>query len=583
MNRPHNERALRQAEVLRNSAYHRLRFRSTLMGAVLALAFAALAVRAFWVQCVDDGFYQLQGDIRQIRDFAVHAARGRILDRNGHILAMSLPTRTLWVDSRGVSSVPESKLASLAALLGIDRGRLETVYREHRAFAYLKRQVSLSTANAAMQLGIPGLYAERDYRRFYPEGQIAAQVTGFAGVDGKGQEGIERIDNAILTGIDGSRRVLRNARGQIIDNLDFVEPKPGQDIRLSIDRSIQFAAFKAVRDAVRRTDAKAGSAVVLDAHTGEILAMANWPTYDPNQRAARSGRQIRNRAVTDVFEPGSVLKPLTIALALQRGIVTPNSIVTTDGGRLRLDRAVIHDDADFGVLTVSQVIQKSSNVGTTKIALQLAPHDMWRNFRAVGLGRAPSAGLPGAAAGNLRPYQHWRRIEQATMSYGYGLSASLLQLAQMYTTFANDGVFVPATIRVLGPGSAHGRRVYSALVAHEVRAMLESVVTKDGTAPQAQIAGYTVAGKTGTAYRWTAKGYDHKQFRASFVGIVPAHAPRVIIAVSIDRPSKGSHFGGAVSGPVFADIAARTMHILSVSPTKATTFDVASPAASPTT
>jgi cell division protein FtsI (penicillin-binding protein 3) len=578
-----NLHGIRQAEVLHNSTYHRLRLRSSLLGGALALAFATLVARAFWVQCVNDGFYQLQGDIRQIRDFSVHAARGRILDRNGNILAMSLPTRTLWVDSRDVPSVPESKLTSLAALLGIDSARVANVYHEHRAFAYLKRQVPLATAKAAMGLDIPGLYAERDYRRFYPEGQIAAHVTGFAGVDGRGQEGVERIDNAILTGVDGSRRVLRNARGQVIDTLDFVEPKPGQDIRLSIDRSIQFAAFKAVQDAVRRTDAKAGSAVVLDAHTGEILAMANWPTYDPNRREARSGRQIRNRAVTDVFEPGSVLKPLTIALALQRGLVTPDSIVTTDGGRLRLDHAVIHDDADFGVLTVSQVIQKSSNVGTTKIALLLKPHDMWRNFRAVGLGRAPSAGLPGAAAGNVRPYQHWRRIEQATMSYGYGLSASLLQLAQVYTTFANDGIFVPATIRVRGPGPRPGRRVYSARVAHEVRAMLESVVTKDGTAPQAQIAGYTVAGKTGTAYRWTAKGYDHRQYRASFVGIVPAHAPRVIIAVSIDRPGKGSHFGGAVSGPAFADIAARTMHILNVSPNKATTLEVSAQAPSPPT
>ena len=578
MNRPRNTHGFKQSEVLGERLYLRLRLRSALLGATFALAFFTLIARAFWVQCINDGFYQLQGDIRQIRDFTVHAARGRILDRNGHILAMSLPTRALWVDARDVPKVAKSKLASVAALLGIDSSRVEDVYREHRTFAYLRRQVPLATAAAVMRLDIPGLYAERDYRRFYPEGQIAAHVTGFAGVDGKGQEGIERVDNRVLTGIDGNRRVLRNARGQIIDTLDFVGPKPGRDIRLSIDRSIQFAAFRAVRDAVRRTGAKAGSAVVLDAHTGEILAMANWPTYDPNRRAARSGPQIRNRAVTDVFEPGSVLKPLTIALALERRIVTPDSIVTTDGGRLRLDHSVIHDDADFGVLTVSQVIQKSSNVGTTKIALQLKPRDMWRNFRAVGLGRAPSAGLSGAAAGNLRPYQHWRRIEQATMSYGYGLSASLLQLAQVYTIFANDGVFVPATIHERGAARVRGRRIYSARVAREVLAMLQSVVSKDGTAPQARVAGYTVAGKTGTAYRWTAKGYDHSQYRASFVGIVPAIAPRVIIAVSIDRPSKGSHFGGAVSGPAFADIAARTMHILNVSPSELTVNDLSSEA-----
>ena len=580
MNPPRHTHGYKQSELLGDSAYLRLRFRSSLLGGALGLAFLALIARAFWVQCINDHFYQRQGDIRQIRDFDVHAARGRILDRNGNILAMSLPTRTLWVDARDVPSVPESKLASVAKLLDIDRRRIDDAYREHRAFAYLKRQVPLATAKAALQLDVPGLYAERDYRRFYPEASVAAQVTGFAGVDGKGQEGVERVDDRILTGTDGNRRVLRNARGQVIDTLHFVPPQPGQDIRLSIDRSIQFAAFKAVRDAVQRTGAKAGSAVVLDAHTGEILAMANWPTYDPNRRAARHGVKIRNRSVTDVFEPGSVLKPLTIALALQRHIVSPNSLVSTDGGRMRLDGAVIHDDADFGVLTVSQVIQKSSNIGTTKIALQLTPRDMWRNFHAVGLGRAPAAGLPGAAAGNVRPYRHWRRIEQATMSYGYGLSASLPQLAQAYTIFANDGVFVPATIHARDAASVHGRRIYSARVAREVRAMLESVVSKDGTAPQAKVVGYTVAGKTGTAYRWTAKGYDHSQYRASFVGIVPARAPRAIIAVSIDRPSKGSHFGGAVSGPAFADIAERTMHILNVSPSQLTTDVVSSQAPS---
>lgn len=568
MKGPRETCGLRQSEVLSSSTYSRFRLRSALLGGAFGLAFAALGVRAFWVQCVNDRFYQLQGDIRQIREFTVHAMRGRILDRNGNILALSLPTRSLWIDAHDVPGVPQSKLASVATLLGISSTRIEDVYREHRAFAWLKRQVPVATANAAMQLDVPGLYARRDYRRFYPEGSITAQLTGFAGLDEKGQEGIERADDRILAGTDGSRRVLRNARGQVIDTLAFNRPRPGRDIRLSIDQPIQFAAFKAVQNAVRRTGAKAGSAVVLDAHTGEILAMVNWPTYNPNRRAVRSGKQIRNRAVTDVFEPGSVLKPLTIALALQRHIVTPDSIVPTNGGRLRLDGAVIHDDADFGVLTVSQVIQKSSNVGTTKIALQLEPRDMWNNFHSVRLGRAPSAGLPGAASGNLRPWQHWRRIEQATMSYGYGLSASLLQLAQVYTVFANDGIFVPATIRVHGIAPVHGRRIYSARVAREVRAMLETVVSADGTAPQAQVTGYTVAGKTGTAYRWTKHGYDHTQYRASFVGIVPASAPRVIIAVSIDRPSKVSHFGGAVSGPAFANIAGRTMSILNVLPDK---------------
>jgi cell division protein FtsI (penicillin-binding protein 3) len=321
---------------------------------------------------------------------------------------------------------------------------------------------------------------------------------------------------------------------------------------------------------VQSTDARSGSAVVLDAHTGEILAMANWPSYDPNQRDARSGMTVRNRAVADIFEPGSVMKPLTIALALQQHRITPDTVVPTDGGQLHLDGRVIHDDKNFGTLTATGVVQKSSNVGTTKIALLIPAKDMYANFRALGIGRAPRAGLPGVSAGSVRPYKRWRRIEQATMSYGYGLSASLLQLAQAYTTFANDGRIVPATIHMRDPrlGAPAGRRVFSVRVAREVRTMMQAVVAKGGTAPQAAVPGYTVAGKTGTAYKWTSKGYDHHQYRASFVGIVPAKAPRVVIAVSIDRPLRGSHFGGAVAGPPFVDIAEQTMHLLDIAPDK---------------
>ncbi|MCA8462095.1 MULTISPECIES: peptidoglycan D,D-transpeptidase FtsI family protein [Burkholderia cepacia complex] len=551
---------------MNHSLDSRFRARSAVLGLAFGVAFFALIARAFWVQCINDGFYQVQGNIRQIRDFTVHAARGRILDRNGKILAMSLPTRALWVDARDVPPLSDRKLAAVAALLGIKRSRIEQAYRHHRSFAYLQRQVPLAIAQAAIRLDIPGLHAESDYRRFYPEGAIAAHVTGFANVDGKGQEGVERAENAILTGTDGLRRVLRNARGEVIDSLAFTPPRPGRDIRLSIDRSIQYAAFKAIQNAVQRTGAQAGSAIVIDAHTGEILAMANWPGYDPNSRSAREGMHVRNRAATDVFEPGSVLKPLTIALALQRGVVTPSTIVPTDGGRLRLDHAVIHDDKNFGTLTVSQVIQKSSNVGTTKIALMMSPQVMWKNFRAVGLGKPPHTGLPGTTSGSLRPYRTWRRIEQATMSYGYGLSASLLQLAQAYSVFANDGVFVPATIYIRSRSAVRGHRVYSTKVARQVRQMLRAVISADGTAPLAAIPGYTAAGKTGTAYRWTSRGYNRDEYRASFVGMIPAQAPRVIIAVSIDRPRKGSHFGGAVSGPVFSRIGYDVMRILNVVP-----------------
>ncbi|MGF6371933.1 cell division protein FtsI (penicillin-binding protein 3) [Paraburkholderia sp. RAU6.4a] len=542
------------------------RWRSHALGAAFSLGFLVLAARAAWVQGINDRFYQKQGELRQVREFSIHATRGRILDRDGRALAVSLPTRTLWLDADGADTVSSDQASALGKLLDIDADRIGAMAASHKSFVYLKRQVPLDVAQRAMLLDVPGVYAQPDYRRYYPEGSIVAHVTGFAGVDGNGLEGIEKVDNRLLTGRNGSRRVLRNARGQVIETLALQPPVAGEDVQLTIDQPIQYATFKALGDAVERTDAHSGSAIVLDAHTGEILAMANWPSFDPNTRRGRAGDAVRNHAVTDVFEPGSVMKPLTIALALQRNEVSPRSVVPTNGGRLRLDGAVIHDDKDFGTLTVSGVLQKSSNVGTTKIALLMKPHDMWNNFHAVGLGRAPRAGLPGAATGTLRPYQNWRRIEQATMSYGYGLSASLLQLAQMYTVFGNEGLFVPATIHPRHGMPAHGRRVYSPRVAAEVLTMLESVVSEDGTAPQAAVPGYTAAGKTGTAYRWTARGYDRSQYRASFVGIVPAQHPRVIIAVSIDRPHVGSHFGGAVAGPAFSDIAAKTMNLLGVTP-----------------
>lgn len=542
------------------------RWRSSALGAAFSLGFLVLAARAAWVQGINDGFYRREGELRQVREFGTHATRGRILDRDGRTLAVSLPTRTLWMDAGGGDTVSPDQASALGKLLGIDSGWIGTVAASHKSFVYLKRQVPLDVAQRAMLLDVPGVYAQPDYRRYYPEGSIAAHVTGFAGVDGTGLEGIEKVDNRLLTGRDGRRRVLRNARGQVIETLALQPPVAGKDVSLTIDQPVQYATFKALRDAVERTDAQSGSAIVLDAHTGEILAMANWPSFDPNARGARAGEAVRNHAVTDVFEPGSVMKPITIALALQRNEVSPSSIVPTNGGQLRLDGVVIHDDKDFGTLTVGGVVQKSSNVGTSKIALMMKPNDMWENFRAVGLGRTPHAGLPGAAPGTLRPYRNWKRIEQATMSYGYGLSASLLQLAQMYTVFSNEGVFVPATIRRRHEMPVRAFRVYSPRVAEEVLAMLSSVVSDDGTAPQAAVPGYTAAGKTGTAYRWTARGYDRTQYRASFVGIVPAQRPRVVIAVSIDRPRQGSHFGGAVAGPVFSDIAVRTMNLLGVTP-----------------
>jgi cell division protein FtsI (penicillin-binding protein 3) len=541
--------------------------RSKLVSAALTFALFSLAVRAMWVQGINDAFYRREGARRLVTDLTVPASRGNVVDLHGRLLATSVPTRSLWIDAFDATSRPSQRqIDSLAHLVGADPTQIARIYASNRRFAYVRRNVPRDVAARALSLRLPGLFAHDDYRRSYPEGRLASNVIGFAGIDGAGREGIEYAADHALAGTDGNRQVLRDELGNIIDNLATVSPHDGRDVRLSIDLPIQYAAATALEQTVKRFDAASGSAIVLDAQTGGILAMANWPNYDPNRIDERHGAAVRNRAVTDAFEPGSVLKPLTIALALQQGKVSRRSIVTTGGGTLRLDGVTIHDDADFGTLTVAGVIQKSSNVGTTKIALMMQPRDMWRNLRAVGFGTRPDAGLPGEAAGRLRPWRDWRRIDQATISYGYGLSASLLQLAQAYTVFADDGCVVPATIFGSDERRVVARRVYSARVAREVRAMMQTVAATGGTAPLAAVPGYSVAGKTGTAYRWTAHGYDKHAYRASFVGIVPASRPRAVIAVSIDQPRAGSHFGGAVAGPAFASIAARTMQLLAVPP-----------------
>jgi cell division protein FtsI (penicillin-binding protein 3) len=543
-------------------------WRSRLVVAVLSLGFLALALKALWVQGIGNNFYRHQGELRQTRELLLAASRGRILDRNDHLLAISLPVRSIWAIPTDVPrDTPPATLHALSQLLGTSTQALRRELFQDKRFVYLKRQIPITTAEQILKLGIAGIYADKDYKRFYPEGGITAHVVGFTNDSDVGQDGIELASEPRLLAVPGRRRVLVNARGQTIQELGImVPPRNGQDVVLSIDDRIQYAAFDALRDAVRKTQAKSGSAVVLDARNGEVLALANWPTYDPNQRAQLSGPHLRNGALADAFEPGSVIKPITIALALQAHAITPRTIVPTAPGRLRLDGATITDDGDFGTLTVGGVLQKSSNVGTTKISMLLTPKQMWTMFNAVGIGRAPRIGSPGATAGRLRPYRHWRRIEQATMSYGYGLSVSLLQLARAYTIFAHQGQVLPVTIFKGQQTWIKGKQIISPVTAREVRTMLASVVTAKGTAADVRVPGYAVGGKTGTAYKYTKHGYDRSHYRASFVGLAPIAAPRVIIAVSINDPTAGSHFGGQVAGPVFSRIAARTMSILDVPP-----------------
>ncbi|MCP3725183.1 penicillin-binding protein 2 [Paraburkholderia sp. CNPSo 3272] len=537
--------------------------------ALITVAFAACIVRAFWIQVAANGFYRRQGDSRVDHVIDVPAQRGRILDRNGAVLAASVPVKAIWIDATAVpDDLPPGKLATLARLLDLAPQRINAAIDHDRSFFYLKHDVPLSVADQVESLRIPGIHASPEYQRVYPEGEVTAQDVGFTGLSGNGEDGIELAADATLRAEDGQKLVVRDRVGHVVMDLGDITPvRPGTDIRLALNSHIQSATWLALRDAVTQSGAENASAVVVDGKTGEILALANYPSYDPNDRTALRGAALRNRAVTDVFEPGSIMKPFTVSLALDLQRVSPDSLVQTNRSLL-LDGATITDDANFGTLTVAGVIQKSSNIGATKISLTMKPEEIWGMYDSLGLGHRPALGFPGAAPGIVRPWRHWRRIEQATMSYGYGLSVSLVQLAQAYTVFVDDGTMMPLSIYKRSGLLPAGTRVFTQRTADEMRAMLESVVAKGGTAPQAQVPGYSVGGKTGTAYTATAHGYDHSAYRASFVGILPIREPRLIIAVSVNKPKGARHFGGDVSGPVFARIAQIAVQVLGLAPDK---------------
>jgi cell division protein FtsI (penicillin-binding protein 3) len=421
-------------------------------------------------------------------------------------------------------------------------------------------------ARQVASLDIKGIYQRKEYRRQYPEGEAAAHVVGFTNIEDKGQEGVELAFEKQLAGRSGSRRVIKDRLGRIVEDVgEQVPPVDGKDLQLSIDSKIQFFAYQQVREAVLQNKAKAGSVVVLDAHTGELLALANYPSYNPGKRQNLTGAQLRNRALTDTFEPGSTMKPLIVSLALQKGLVTPDTVINTSGGRMSMGGFTIRDDHASAALSVTQVIQKSSNIGAAKIALQMPPKDMWEMYTEVGFGQRPQLAFPGVVSGRLRPYKNWRPIEQATMAYGYGLSVSLFQLAHAYTVFARDGEIVPVSL-MKTQGDVGGLRVLQPKVAQQVRQMLHLVTQNGGTAPRAQTMGYSVGGKTGTAHKQEGRGYAEHKYRGVFVGMAPIDKPRVVVAVMIDEPSAGRYFGGEVAAPVFSATVQQTLRVLGVQP-----------------
>jgi cell division protein FtsI (penicillin-binding protein 3) len=541
-------------------------WRSRLLLVLLLAWFAVLAGRALFLQGLHNDFLQQKGESRYSRVIELSATRGRIMDRNNEPLAISTPVESVAASPADAEMTPE-QLKRLARLLETDVAELNRKLSDtRREFVYLKRQLPPQEAAKVVALGLPGVFLQREYRRYYPAGEVTAHLIGFTDVDGKGQEALELAFEQQLAGQPGNRRVIKDRLGHIVEDVESIRmPQDGQTLRLSIDARIQYLAYRELKSAVAAHRARAGGIVVLDVATGEVLAMANVPSFNPNNRDKFDPRRTRNRAVTDLFEPGSTLKPFTAAAALEAGTVSPDSVIQTAPGEFAVGNRTIHDAHPLGMLTVAQVIQKSSNIGAAKMALGLKPETLWSLFNQVGFGVPPRSGFPGEVSGKLRAAASWRPIEQATMSYGHGISVSLLQLARAYLIFATDGELKPATL-VRREVPAESVQVISPATAQAVRRMLEMAVQAGGTAPRAQVIGYRVAGKTGTAHKLEGRGYAADKYVSSFVGFAPATRPRLVVAVMIDEPTAGQYYGGTVAAPVFSVVTAGALRLLAVTP-----------------
>lgn len=544
-------------------------WRSKFVVGAIALGFTGLVARAAYIQVYANDFFQRQGEVRFARTIDLPANRGRILDRNGLILGSSVPAPSIWAIPEDVE-LEKGQLAQLAKLLDMPAVDVsKKLQDEDKSFVWIKRQVDADIAKKIAELNIKGIYQRKEYKRQYPEGEAAAHIVGFTNVEDNGQEGVELMFNKELLGRPGMRHVIKDRLGRAVEDVgEIVPPVPGRDLQLSIDSKVQFFAYQKLRDAVVTNKAKAGSVVVLDAITGEVLALANYPSYVPDKRQNLTGAQLRNRALTDTFEPGSVMKPFTVGIALDTGRAKPTTVIDTAPGSVTITGATIRDSHPHGALTVEQVIQVSSNVGTTKLAMQMPASEMWQTFSQAGFGQKPQIEFPGVVSGRLRPYKSWRPIEQATISYGYGMSASLFQMVRSYTVFSHGGQIIPATL-LKSSEPAVGVQVFSEQTAAKIRHMLKMAAGPGGTAPKAQTIGYSVGGKSGTAYKQIGKGYGtdgNRKYRSWFVGMAPIEQPRIIVGVMLDEPSAGKYFGGEVAAPVFSETVQQTLRMLGVQP-----------------
>ncbi len=562
------------------SEYQTASWRFGVVTAVMAALPLALVARMAYLQIlpVEQGyeFLQKEADARSVRTVEEPASRGLITDRNGQPLAVSTPVTTLWVNPRHVD-YDALDVREIAKILDVDFGELKARFNRYRnrQFMYLARHLSPSQAQQVLELDVRGIYSQREYKRFYPAGEVAAHVVGFTNIDGQGQEGIELALNEQLVAESGSRRVVKDLKGNVIREIRQEKaPQPGTDIRLSIDMRLQFQAYRYLKEAMVRYQAKAGSIILMDAKSGEVLAMANQPSYNPNNRSTVTGEQLRNRAITDVFEPGSTMKPFTVGAALASGKFDMTSIVDTSPGRIRVRNKTIVDPVNYGEMDLAKIITKSSQVGTTKLALELEADEIRDVMASAGLGQAVGSGFPGESVGVLPYRDKWPLLEKITMSYGYGMSSTALQLAQAYTAFANDGERVEATLFKRN-GESPKTRVFSKEINDELTAMLQTVVEPGGTAKRAQLQSFTAGGKTGTAHKVGKHGYDDHRYTAFFAGLAPMNDPKLIAVVVIDEPSQDRYYGGEVAAPVFSQVMQRALEMTQTAPDKAAANEVA--------
>ena len=539
--------------------------------AAVVLIYAGLMARTAYIQVIEPDMLKKQGDNRSLRTNTKTVQRGSIVDRNGHELAISVPVETVWADPKIIfdsnALSMDKHWQALADVLGQNVNKLKVRVTKHprKRFVYIERKVAPAMANYIRELKIPGIHLRKESKRFYPTGEISAHVVGFTNVDDKGIEGVERVYDQLLTGENGEKRYRKDAKGRKIEILSVKEATPPKDITLSIDLRLQYLSYQSLKTTVKQYNARSGSAVILDVKTGEILAMVNQPAFNPNNRRGLKISDYRNRAVTDLFEPGSIVKPFTVASGLKSGKFTVDTVIDTRPGLFKVSGHTIKDFRDYGQIKIDTLIQKSSNIGASKIALALKPDQLWQGFSSFGLAEPTGAYFPGEAMGNLPDPQSWRKLDRAVMAYGYGLATSTLQIARAYMVLANGGILQPVSFIKLDE-KPQGRRVFSNDVMADVVTMMESVVKTGGTARQAAVENYTVAGKTGTVKKAVRGGYAEGHYLSLFAGIIPAKNPRLAMVVMVDDPQGDDYYGGLIAAPVFSEVMTGAMRLLNIAP-----------------